>query len=194
MRTVVQIKDGKAQTYYYRKTLYDMGFHFRRKDKTWIKKESDESLVDYYKVFSKSRNLTIRTFKESFERSNDYRKNFFLKNPPHLNGKYFCAYCGSLISPEEVTVDHIIPVVKAQRNSFSQWFLKKINITDINDERNLACCCLECNSRKGRKLGLWTIRGFVGKHKMFWYIFYAILIIFIIFLLITAYEVMNYGT
>ena len=193
MRTIIQIKDGKNKTYYYRKTLYNMGFRFRKKDKIWIKTDEDESLIEYYKIFSKSRDLTIRTFRETFERSNDYRKRFFLSNPPHLKGKYFCAYCGTLLELEELTVDHIIPVVKAQRNGFSKWILKKINITDINDERNLACSCIECNSRKGRKIGIWTIRGFLGKHKWFWFIFYVGFICLTILVFMAAYEVIKYG-
>lgn len=193
MKTIIQIKDGQNQTYYQRNELYMMGFRFEKKTKVWTKKETDEQMIEYYKLFAKRKRFVIRTYYDTFERSHDYRRKFFIENKPQIKGKYFCAYCGALLDPDEVTVDHIIPVVKAQRNNFAKWILNKKHITDINDPKNLAPACLECNTKKGKKIGLWTLRGFIGKNKSFWIIGYSVFIIFALIIFILAYEVIRNG-
>ena len=170
-----------------------MGFRFRKKDKVWFKMDSNSSLAEYYKTFASTRQLSCITYPDGYERSGNYRRTFFQSNPPHFRGRYFCAYCGRLLSSHEVSVDHIIPISKAKRNRFSQWMLDRLHIEDINDKRNLASSCPYCNIKKGKKVGLWTIRGFLGKHRLFWIMAYALFIIYILLLIILAIEVMTIG-
>ena len=178
MKIIIQIRDGKNSTYFYRKELYEMGFRFRKKNKMWIKKDNDTSLLEFYKLFSKTRKLSCVFYNELFERNNDYRRNFFINYKPQFKGKYFCAYCGSLFLPEDITVDHIIPINKAKKSRFAKKILHILKINDINSYKNLAPCCLNCNCKKGTKMGIWTVFGFLGKLKYFWPSIYILISIY----------------
>ena len=179
---IIEIKDGKNKTYFCRKTLYQMGFRFRKADKVWYLK-TEEIRIPEYKEFAKEHKLICNVYKESYERDNTYRQRFFTEVKPHFHGKYFCAYCGELLFPEEVSVDHVIPVRKAKKNLFTQNLLKAMRIEDINDIRNLAPACIYCNSKKSYKIGLWTIRGYIGKHKYFWFFVYILFFLQILLLI-----------
>ncbi len=170
-----------------------MGFRFHKKNNLWYKIDTDTSLIEFYHLFAKTRHLNCNSYLTSYERSNDYRRIFFQNYPPQLKNSYFCSYCGRLIAPAEVTVDHIIPISKAKRNKLTKWILEKIKIEDINDIRNLAPSCLHCNTKKGKKIGLWTIRGFLGKHKEFWFFMYSLFLLYICFLTYIIIEVMTNG-
>jgi 5-methylcytosine-specific restriction endonuclease McrA len=62
-----------------------------------------------------------------FERKSLSRKNILLRD------NYTCQYCGHVLPPQELTLDHIIP---RSRNGDSSW-------------DNLVACCRSCNNRKG---------------------------------------------
>ena len=183
MKYTVEIKDGRNKTYYYRSELYKLGFRFKKKNKIWVLKTDDHSLIEYYSMFAKARKLNISCFDEYHDRNNYYRSDFFKYYKPQIKGKYICAYCGKLLSPEEVSVDHIIPIKKAKRNRFARTLMKIIKINDINDCRNLTASCMSCNAKKGSKLGLWTIRGYLGRYKSFWLIIYSYALFIIILML-----------
>ena len=53
---------------------------------------------------------------------------------------YRCRYCHKKLNESQVQVDHIVPVSSCQR----------------------------CNQRKASNLGLWFIRGVLGKYKLYW--------------------------
>ena len=55
------------------------------------------------------------------------RKNILIRD------NYTCQYCGKKLSPNKLTIDHIIPKYKGGRNS---W-------------KNLVAACKVCNSKKG---------------------------------------------
>ena len=101
-------------------------------------------------------------------RSADYRRQFFMANPPHIGKRYFCAYCGRLISRRRVTVDHLYPVNKASRSIRLQTKLRRMGIKNINSVRNLVPACKKCNGHKGTKMGLWILRGRIGKSPEIW--------------------------
>ena len=183
MKYTVEIKDGRNKTYYYRSELYKLGFRFKKKNKIWVLKTYDHSLIEYYSMFAKARKLNISCFDEYHDRNNYYRSDFFKYYKPQIKGKYICAYCGKLLSPEEVSVDHIIPIKKAKRNRFARTLMKIIKINDINDCRNLTASCMSCNAKKGSKLGLWAIRGYLGRYKSFWLIIYSYTLFIIILML-----------
>jgi hypothetical protein len=104
------------------------------------------------------------------ERSSDYRATFFKNNPPFISDKYFCTYCGRLIRKDKVTVDHLYPVGAAKRSVSLQRKLKRRGINNINDVKNLVPACKRCNSNKGKKMGVWIIRGRLGRHPWLWVI------------------------
>lgn len=62
-------------------------------------------------------------------RTNGYSKEFLEENP----GDNFCLYCNTLLTEDNITADHIIPVSKGGNNS-------KIN---------LVASCNDCNEERG---------------------------------------------
>lgn len=88
------------------------------------------------------------------------------------------------MTKKTLTVDHLIPVKKAQTSKFARWLLHKEKIENVNDIRNLIPACETCNKRKSSKMGIWLIRGAVGKHQKFWIIFWPAVLITIIIIII----------
>lgn len=108
--------------------------------------------------------LKYKIYEKKWTRSSDYRQKFInsTKEP------YKCRYCNKPLKKEYMTIDHIYPVSKGQNNIDSRMLLYIRNISDINDLRNLAPACYKCNKKKGNKLGLWYIRGILGKYTLYW--------------------------
>lgn len=46
--------------------------------------------------------------------------------------------------------------------------MKIKGIHNINDVKNLISSCSKCNSRKSDKMGLWIIKGEIGRHFGYW--------------------------
>lgn len=126
-----------------------------------------------------------------YERSNNYRKEFFKHNEPILGKYYVCAYCGKPCSSQKITVDHIMPIAKVRNrkgffNNIKAGMYRKIlklfTIDNINDKKNLVPACKRCNSKKGAKAGLWLIKGLLGRHLTYWIVHW----LFVLGLLISA--------
>ncbi|RMD89729.1 MAG: HNH endonuclease [Calditrichaeota bacterium] len=62
-----------------------------------------------------------------------YRKKAFSKRHIYLRDNYTCQYCGKVGSPDELTLDHILP---QSRGGKSVW-------------ENLVTSCKRCNTMKG---------------------------------------------
>ena len=180
MKYIIEIKNGKHKTYYLRNELYNMGFIFRKKDKVWFKTTDNKDEIKYYKDYSKRNKLKYYCYQETYLRGTSYRKDFFMNTDPHYKNKYFCSYCGVLLSREELTVDHIIPIDKAKKSKTAKKILHLLKIDNINDIRNLTASCFECNSRKRNKLGFWIIKGFLGKTRYYWKLYYLVLFFLLI--------------
>ena len=90
-------------------------------------------------------------------------------------------------------VDHIISVNKSQKNRMANWLMDRMEISNVNDERNLCCACKECNSRKGSKAGLWLLRGFLGKKKEVIWGVYIGTIAMLIILVGTVIQILSNG-
>lgn len=106
------------------------------------------------------------------KRSNTYRKIFFKNNPPRYffsHPFYFCSYCGLPIAANNITVDHLYPVGKAQKSIKFQQKMKEKGFVDINDVKNLVPACWNCNIKKGAKTGLWILKGKIGKNQFLWF-------------------------
>lgn len=95
-----------------------------------------------------------------YERSNNYRKQFFASNKPFFKKYYICSYCGRLLTINQVTVDHLIPIkkVKSKKGFFKKVetmiyrkLLKFLKIDNVNDHKNLVVACNRCNSKKGAR-------------------------------------------
>ena len=99
-----------------------------------------------------------------YERASNYRQTFFQRT----KGPYRCRYCNKKLSKDKVFVDHIIPVAKTQKTVRAKMMLAMRRCGSVNDIRNLAPACKECNSKKSDKMGIWIIRGWLGKYTTYW--------------------------
>jgi hypothetical protein len=135
------------------------------------------------KTLLQSRKYKYRCFDSRYERSTSYRKTFFDTH----KGPYRCAYCGRrLRSENKIEVDHLVPVSKAKSSFGVRTWLHICGITNVNDHRNLVASCQKCNRKKSNKMGFWTIRGALGRFKIFWImrdIIVSILLLFVALIL-----------
>lgn len=181
------ISDGENETYYCKDFLYSSGFRYSTEDRKWYRDTTSMKSIRMFGDFANRFGLSFIYFDDTRVRDNSYRQTFFDNNKPMIGDYYICAYCFKPMKKEKVTVDHIIAVRKSQKNKLANWLMDRMDIQNVNDEKNLCCACRECNSRKGTKGGLWILRGFLGKKKGFvWtvYIFTIALIIFLIGMMI----------
>jgi len=105
---------------------------------------------------------------EKYTRSGDYRDTFFKEYKPAVPAKYRCAYCGRKFIRRKITVDHIFPVNKLMYQQTTRDAAKLYGISGANDAKNLVAACRRCNSKKGTKMGLWIVRGFLGRSELLW--------------------------
>ena len=58
--------------------------------------------------------------------------------------KGICYYCGGRFSPSELTMDHVVPIIRGGRS----------------EKNNLVPACRECNAKKKHQLGFeFELRG-----------------------------------
>lgn len=173
------VKDGKRHTYKYKLWLIDHGYKFKKTGKytcLWEKTAEDDIISRDIK-YLKRKKLQIQIIDDIVLRSNDYRKQFFKTHKGMFGSDYYiCAYCGKVQSKKKITVDHLFPISKAQKSKIITWIIKTSNFESINDTRNLIPACRRCNSQKSDKGGFWLIWGWLGKHYIFWYLLWFLLL------------------
>ena len=192
-RIHIEVKNGKSSTYFYRNELNSLGLRWSKRQKKWLGITENMNMALKVKHFAKEKHLICLVYDEKHTRAINYRYNFFKKNEPMFGSKYICAYCFKPISKENATVDHIIPVKKAQANKLANRLMDRLHIQDINEEKNLCACCQSCNASKGSKAGLWIIRGFLGKKKWFIILIYMSILLFILILILAISFVYQKG-
>lgn len=128
-----------------------------------------------------------RCYEKRWERSNDYRKNFmeFYKSP------YRCRYCNRKLDGKHMVVDHIVPIAKVKKSTNARMLLYIQNISEVNDIRNLAPSCRKCNGKKSDKIGLWWLKGILGKYKWYWVTKRLVQITVILLMLLCAIKYFN---
>ena len=128
--------------------------------------------------------------KRIYERSDDYRKNFLKYNKGVFgSGNYHCSYCGKILSPQKMRVDHLIPIHRVKKFGFARILMWFEGIRNINDVKNLVPACERCNSKKSSNMGLWLIKGEWGRHIWNWIILRSFLLAVFV---IICYENRNY--
>lgn len=147
----------------------------------WEGEVGADEIAEYRRLCRKCR-YSFRFYPVESKRSNSYRREFFKANSPE-RGYYRCRYCHKKIAACEVTVDHLIPVQKAQA---SARIRKKLGGKSVNDVSNLVPACQSCNAKKGNKLGLWYIRGKLGAYRSYWVIRTVILLLLLSLLAATV--------
>lgn len=188
---IIKISNGKNKTYNLKDSLLKEQFKFTKKPygKSYWEKKIDNNLKgdEYSKTiefYFKEKGLRVLTLYPEDRRSNDYRK-AFLEGNKGIHRHYFCAYCGTILNENSLTVDHIIPIDRTSKSRFLKWILRKFNIEDINDIKNLTPSCRRCNSRKGSKVGLsWIVRGLMGRYVFTWILVWLFLLGVLMYLLI----------
>lgn len=108
--------------------------------------------------------IKYRCVPEQWERSSDYRQQFFKENKP----PYRCRYCNRKLSKDTLVVDHIIPVYAAKTDASARRLLKIRGMNSVNDTGNLTASCVRCNKQKGSKMGIWLVRAYLGKYRLYW--------------------------
>ena len=119
-----------------------------------------------------------------YTRSSNYRSRFFAKYPSPT-GKYRCAYCGKKKPKDKITIDHIFPVHCMEEYPAVRRRAALFGIHGSNDMKNLCTACMRCNQKKEAKMGIWILKGFLGKQPWYWplrRILTVILVFFVLYL------------
>lgn len=132
-----------------------------------------------YLKMLKRRKIRYRYYESRWERNSTYRNDFLKASRP----PYRCRYCNRYLKRDYMVVDHIVPVAKAKVSPHARFLLYIQGISNVNDIRNLAPSCQKCNRRKDTKMGLWWLRGKLGKYKLYW-IMKKVLVVALIALLV----------
>lgn len=172
----VEISNGWNKIFWYRKFFREQGFSFQKKaygKSYYYIKIKNQEVCQKYKEFCRFRGLKCQIYEKEYVRSHDYRK-VFLSTKNYTRKYTLCAYCGLPARVSQITVDHIIPVDKAKKTVTGRFLMKIFKIQNINEYKNLCGAHKSCNSRKGRKMGLWILRGFIGKNIPLWYVRWVI--------------------
>lgn len=87
----------------------------------------------------------------------------YMKRHKGLFGIHICRYCFKPVLYKNVKVDHIFPFSKNGSNKI--W--------------NLTAACKRCNHAKKDKVGLWVIRGYIGKILIDYLLVWIVLILYL---------------
>ena len=85
---------------------------------------------------------------------------FFQEHPGHTDA--------DIATRDYQFVDHIIPVAKTQKNAIARILLSMKGCSSVNDIKNLAPACRNCNLKKSDKMGMWIFRGWLGRYRTYW--------------------------
>ena len=164
----------------YMKWMGKYDFHYvRGMHGDYYSIKTDKEECQHIVRICRRKRIKFRCYEERWSRSSNYRT-VFLKTfgPP-----YKCRYCRKGLNKDTLVVDHIVPVEKTKKNINARMILYIQGIDNVNDIRNLAPACHRCNKLKGERMGIWVLRGVLGKYKVYW-IFRRILLLVIILLII----------
>lgn len=157
----VVVTNQNQNTYKYRMKLYDFGLRYT--NGKWKLNTSSKQIAESIYRYCKRKKLYCEVIDDKYVRSGDYRKNF-LQHYKKKDGKYFrCAYCGKKLTNIDMTVDHILPIDKAQHESWCRAAMRLFGIQNINDVKNLAPACDRCNKKKGKKVRGYLLNGMTGR-------------------------------
>lgn len=163
----------------YREGAKDCGryytIQYNEKPKRLIKR------LDRYGIY-------YRWYRSEYERAGNYRQVFFERT----KGPYRCRYCHRRLKKAYMQIDHIVPVAAVQRSARARFFLHLEGAENVNSIRNLAPACKKCNKKKLDKMGLWVLRGWLGKYEAYWVIKRIAIFLFILFLCFFSLALLSY--
>ncbi len=117
--------------------------------------------------YCRKKGIPFEAVPTQYTRSSNYRSQFFAHHPS-ATGKYRCAYCGKKQPKEKITIDHIFPVHCMEEYPAVRRRAALLGIHGSNDLRNLCTACRACNQKKEAKMGMWIVKGFLGKQPWYW--------------------------
>lgn len=183
-KSFIEVKGTRIQsTYDYRDYLLSQKLRYSKKTNSWLGWTLDPQQAERIQSFCHKNHLICLIYDKKHTRGSNYRDIFFENNPPFFGKYYVCAYCFRPMTKEKTSVDHIIAVKKAKANKAAKWLMKRLNMSDVNDERNLCAACPSCNAMKSSKAGFWIVRGFLGKKKWIVSLFYLMVLLILIVLI-----------
>jgi 5-methylcytosine-specific restriction endonuclease McrA len=156
--------------------FYDFQKHQSRSG-TYFKITASRRQRDRILSKADKKGLRYHCYEKQWARSTNYRTQFFRENDP----PYRCLYCHRKLKEKDVCVDHIVPVGKVKHNE-GRLLLYLRGITNVNDIRNLAASCHQCNARKSDHLGIWYVKAVLGRFRIYWMARRALVLIFLFFL------------
>ena len=168
----ISSSNDRRSVSFYDKVLTDAGFVYeKRKTETASFYElNDASALDceIWGDWAKRNGFKCHKVEMYYTRSDDYRQDYFKNNKPIVEAKYRCVYCGRKFPYRKITVDHLYPINKLMYEQTTRDRAKLSGINGANDVQNLVAACRFCNTKKGTKMGLWILRGKIGRHEWFW--------------------------
>ena len=132
--------------------------------------------------------IYYRWYRSEYERAGNYRQVFFERT----KGPYRCRYCHRRLKKTYMQIDHIVPVAAVQRSAYARFLLHLEGAENVNSIRNLAPACKKCNKKKLDKMGLWVIRGWLGKYEAYWVVKHIITALFFFFLSLFIISLLSY--
>ena len=193
MRVVFHIKNMKNyvlkiyknnKTYLIEKTLLREGARDYGKFYTVQYNEKPKRLIkrlDRYGIYYK-------WYRSEYERAGNYRQVFFERT----KGPYRCRYCHRRLKKAYMQIDHIVPVAAVQRSAYARFLLHLEGAENVNSIRNLAPACKKCNKKKLDKMGLWILRGWLGKYEAYWVIRRIVIVLLIVLLCIVSLALLSF--
>ena len=92
----------------------------------------------------------LPTRSDSFAEEQDFLKRRALRNAIHNRERGLCFYCRRRLTSAMRCLDHVVPRVELQDNSY----------------RNLVSCCVECNSLKRGRTAADFLRSLHREHRL----------------------------
>lgn len=126
--------------------------------------------------------MAVKPGQSKWDRSDDYRRQFFKHNHGILGHVFICVYCFKPITAKKLEVDHHIAINHVRKNPMMKaWFGLNNVLTNmknrvlcavtgkkfekqqgVNVVYNLVPACKKCNRSKSDKGGSWIVRGYIG--------------------------------
>lgn len=190
---IIRIRNGKKNTYEYRRDLFSAGFKLVKKKRasSYFEKSISDQESELLSLKYQNMGLKVELIPDSLSRNYKYREDYFSQFVLSDTSKFKCVYCGKWFDKKQITIDHIWPIKKANTSNGKKYILKN-KLSGINDTNNLVPCCKRCNSSKGSKTGLWIIRAKWGQSNIYWTIVFIVKIVFFTALLLIGYQSIIY--
>lgn len=171
----VAVTDGSSLAWYARRRLKSYGLKYRDGA---FRGKAGRGKIQKLKNFCRDSHLKFYIDNEYGKRSTNYRQTFFESMSPVFGNRYFCSYCGRPVGSRNTTVDHLFPVARVSTSPSLQHLMRFLGIKSLNCKQNLVPACRKCNRKKGTKMGIWILRGYIGRIQWLWYFRWSIRIVF----------------